>query len=103
MENDLSDERKSELCLKCLKCCDYIAVRSIVNPNNFFERQFYQTRGCTTMVIDNQTLVFIPFRCPHVTKDGCDIYENRPHYCKTYDGRKDPFMKDTCLWGKEEL
>lgn len=99
----MDDNKKSELCLKCLKCCSYIGVVSSGNPNNFFERNFYKVRGCETLVKNNKLIVIMPFKCPHLTEKGCDIYDRRPLICKEYDGREDPFMKDKCLWGKEEL
>ena len=97
----MGNNKKSELCLKCLKCCEHIGVRSIVNPNNFIDRSFYELRGCKTIVKDDQLIVIIPFKCPHLTKEGCDIYEKRHHYCRIYDGREDPFMEEICLWGKQ--
>jgi Fe-S-cluster containining protein len=95
-------ERKSELCLKCLECCKWIGVVSAIDPNNYFERSFYEIRGCKTFVKDGHLIVIIPFKCHHLTEKGCDIYEKRPLYCKEYDGREDPFMKSKCLWGKDD-
>ena len=93
---DKLDEIKSKLCLQCMECCRYIGIVSVVNTPN--ERNFYETRGFT--VIDNAGFLVIIQQaiCPHLKWNGCDIYETRPAYCRNYDGRKDPFMKNKCLW-----
>jgi Fe-S-cluster containining protein len=102
--NDLSDDKKSELCLKCLKCCTYIAVPSIIDSNNAFVVNFYKTRGCKTFVHKNILMIVIEYKCPHLTENGCSIYDKRPIICKNYDGRLDETIKvmgDICLWEKE--
>lgn len=83
-----------------MECCKYIGVVSVVDPNNFFERQFYETRGFKTIIKDGHLIIILPNICPHLTEKGCDIYSNRPYYCRMYDGRNDPFLKDKCLWKK---
>ena len=99
----LSKEKKEKLCLQCMECCKILAV-----PITWAEYisadaiEFYMTRGCWfAPITGGRRGLVIPYPCQHLTPEGCDIYENRPKVCKEYDGRKDPLMKDECLWIKK--
>ena len=61
---------------------------------------FFRARGCSFKIKKNGLHIVIPAPCPHLNKDGCDIYEMRPEDCKVFDGRNDPLVKDVCLWDK---
>ena len=98
----LSDKMKSELCLRCLECCKLFYIP--VSPDLLARRviEFHKARGCSTILLHgNIPVVVIPFQCPHLTPEGCDIYGERPEVCKSYDGTDDPLMKDKCLWFKK--
>ena len=41
-------------------------------------------------------LLSFPLSCPHLTEDGCSIYEERPWSCREYNGIED--FGDECLW-----
>jgi Fe-S-cluster containining protein len=64
--------------------------------------EFYKTRGCKLVYADGLMLVAMEYVCPHLTPEGCSIYEDRPDWCRQYDGRKDPVVAEKCLWGKEK-
>lgn len=77
-----------------------LGVRAGINPENARTRHFYETRGCKIMPTDQLPYIVIPYPCPHLTEKGCAIYDKRPIACRNYDGRRDPIMHYTCLWGK---
>ena len=99
----LDNKKKERLCLQCMECCKILAVpipwKEHVTPEAI---AFYLTRGCWFAPISGgRRGLVIPFQCPHLTPEGCDIYENRPLACKEYDGTRDPLMSDKCLWIKK--
>jgi len=94
------EKKKQRLCLQCMECCKNLTVpiESICQE----AIEFYAARNCRiTPILGGRQGVVIPFPCPHVTPEGCDIYDERPIACKQYDGTKDPLMKDKCLWIKK--
>ena len=99
---DLTTGTKSKLCLECMECCKIVAVRAAINPLNKRTKEFYQARGCRIIPTDQLPLVVIPYMCPHLSPQGCLIYDRRPLACRLYDGRYDPIMSHICLWGKVE-
>ena len=96
----LDDKKKSKLCLQCLECCKVIAIPvEHVSPETI---ELYVARGCWLAPLSGGRYgIVIPFPCPHLTPEGCDMYNNRPQVCKDYDGKKDPLMADKCLWIKK--
>ena len=96
---DLSDERKSELCLRCLECCKVLTFGFLYNEEM---EGFYRTRGCLTHKVEDMLFVEVDSWCQHLSFLGCTIYAERPESCRVYDGRRHPVLKDRCLWGKEE-
>jgi Fe-S-cluster containining protein len=92
----LNKTKKRKLCLQCLECCKVFYVPTQIN--NEAEKEFYELRGCTVENFRGNQVVVIPLPCPHLTPEGCNIYNERPEVCKNYDGTKDPLMKDKCLW-----
>jgi Fe-S-cluster containining protein len=98
----MTDEHKQQLCLSCLKCCKVIGVPiSSYYASIPQVHEFYTTRGGRVVPYKDFTLIVFPFPCPHLTEQGCSIYQSRPNACRAYDGTKDPIMKDECLWGKD--
>lgn len=79
-------------CIKCQKCCRILTV-----PTRYMLDQklveFYRARGIKLKMADGFGLdAVIPYKCPHITKDGCDIYDRRPQVCRDFDGRKVPYL-----------
>lgn len=64
--------------------------------------EFYTVRGATIIKGDimnryGQVALRVPSDCQHIDHYvGCKIYGKRPQYCRTYDGRRDLFMKEIC-------
>ena len=95
----LSTKKKEKLCLQCAECCKILAVEVTLQSMPPEAIAFYVTRGCWLATLSGGRLgLVIPYQCPHLTPEGCDIYEDRPLVCKDYDGTRDPLMKDKCLW-----
>ena len=100
---ELSDEQKSELCMKCYWCCKvlYLPVdMNIMAPHwgefagrNLFIRPHFAS---------NTWWAILPLPCPNLTDKGCRIYKQRPDVCRNYDGRKDIFYPGKCLWNHPE-
>ena len=111
MPSDL-ERKKQDLCLACLECCKHLVffVRPQAAVGQTWIRalreleSFYKIRGCGFKKLTNNwggietCLVEVPFPCPHLTKYGCDFYNDRPDICRKYDGRRDPMMSATCRW-----
>lgn len=95
----MTSKEESKICLSCLECCHWVTF-TVPTPRLTFLKErfldFYKARGFKT--VDNDTTIEIVIRttCPHLTKQGCDIYPQRPEVCKTYDGRLDRHMGDYC-------
>ncbi|NLI30459.1 MAG: YkgJ family cysteine cluster protein [Nitrospiraceae bacterium] len=92
--------KKQRLCIACRKCCQELGVFTL---NAFYEDppedviHFYQTRGCSITPHESGLLYLsIKMPCPHLTDDGCAIYEDRPQICRKYSGLEE--FGDACLW-----
>lgn len=99
----LTDDEKMILCLRCQKCCKSVAISLRHDPESDMYRrvtEHYMAHGCTSMIFGNSLIISIPHICQHLTENGCSIYKNRPLVCREYDGRKDPRMFRSCLWGQ---
>jgi Fe-S-cluster containining protein len=94
--------RRSRLCLKCLKCCHMIVFPTQYSEFDSFARELYEKRGWTVRAYKKKLWMNKEKTCRHLTPQGCTIYHTRPAACKIYDGRQDPAMRDECLWGKPE-
>jgi len=63
--------------------------------------EFYKARGFDVKIIQDIPHIAIDNPCPHLDLEkGCRIYATRPKWCRLYDGRFDPFVRDKCLWNK---
>jgi Fe-S-cluster containining protein len=78
-----------------------------VNPEDLAaQKEFYKARGATRVIMMGDSKRFWaiwPWKCPHPTKIGCDIYEHRPTVCREYDGRADPLMRGICKLPERKL
>jgi Fe-S-cluster containining protein len=95
---ELTDKAKSDLCIKCQYCCTavYIPLAKGTNLELYIARGFQILfRGADPFII----LEDMP--CQHLTNKGCNIYNIRPLVCSLYDGRKDLFFPEKCLWSKQ--
>jgi Fe-S-cluster containining protein len=96
-------EDKSKICLSCLACCKKfwtVVTDDLANPDI---RELYEARGWTChmgIVKGKRTNAIVTdlMPCPNLTPFGCKVYPERPKICRTYDGRKDPFMASDCKW-----
>ena len=84
-------------CLDCLECCKNISYEiEMKGPLRLYE-EFATVRGLKiSKVVGNRVYILIPLACPHLTNEGCEIYEFRPEVCRIYDGRRDPALKEKC-------
>lgn len=90
---------KEKLCLKCMACCK-ITVAPLVFPSDSKGAEaFYRARGYETGERRGQLCLILQIPCAQLTAFGCKMYNDRPKWCRQYDGRTDPFID--CLW--EEL
>jgi len=91
-------DEKQKLCLSCLECC-----KTLATPFDYYrlsdeDIKFYKMRGAQFFTTNKGPFMVLNFSCPHLTENGCSIYEERPRICKEYDGREIPFMKGKCKW-----
>ncbi|RLC88837.1 MAG: hypothetical protein DRJ03_00950 [Chloroflexi bacterium] len=82
---------EQKICVECQECCKWL-VFYLDKETLAFYKEVYETRGCEI----NANALFVNAPCQHLTKDGCAIYEHRPIYCRTYNGRLDPAMMGKC-------
>jgi len=85
-----------------MKCCKALHIPTIfaAHPDVL---SFYEARGIRTVIdVHGRVIIEIQGACPQLTLLGCKIYTQRPIYCRVYDGRRDPYLRDECLWGKEQ-
>ncbi len=93
--------RKQRLCLECQKCCRSVGVYThpdLYDGSTKEIMEFYKMRGFTEQKDNGALLLTIPLPCPHLTTDGCGIYEKRPLACRKYSGIED-FGRE-CLWSR---
>src|SRR5574340_112937 len=91
---------KQRLCIECRKCCSNIAVYT--HPDFYRSSAeevlaFYKMRGIRVKKEKGAFLLSFPLPCPHLTEDGCSIYEHRPQSCRAYNGIEDLDRKSTRL------
>ena len=91
---------KERLCISCQKCCKeiFIYTHPILYscPTNTVV-DFYRARGFDVTKLGEDALILsLKHTCPHLTPEGCDIYEKRPKACVDYSGIED--FGDDCLW-----
>ncbi len=95
---------KERLCLACRRCCTEISVYThpvLYTCSAEKIVDFYRARGFDVTRLEEDAII-LSFRhvCPHLTADGCDIYDTRPSACAEYSGIED-FGED-CLWSTLE-
>lgn len=96
------EESDSELCLKCMECCKLLAIPLAYRADNKDMIKFFEARGHKIQTYNGIPYILLRETCKHLhPENGCDIYKDRPKWCKQYDGRFDPFVRDKCLWNKK--
>jgi len=75
-------EKVKDKCGECHSCCQFFLITLSEVPNDFM--QFIHTWGISTDKNGDSVLLKIYSPCQHLTKDGCDIYQQRPIYCRDY-------------------
>ena len=93
---------KERLCLSCLKCCRELSIYThpvLYSCPAEDIVEFYEARGFHVVRLEEDAVVLsIAHACPHLTPEGCDIYERRPKVCREYSGIED--FGAGCLWSK---
>ena len=89
----------TECCKNCGKCCHTILIPTRFEWSDMDSRIFYEKRNITA-VKDNMggiTLVMTGNPCAHFKRgEGCNIYENRPYWCRVYEPKDDTFHASLC-------
>jgi len=93
---------KEKLCLQCFECCKQIYIPLAIRFLDTDTKAFYKARGFEIRFYEVQPYLIGKIVCPQLTPKGCKIYSKRPLHCRIYDGRKDLFYPEKCLWQKGE-
>ncbi len=101
MESNSKTE-KERLCLSCRKCCREVSIYThpiLYSCSAEKIVEFYEARGFKVDRLEEDAMILSLERaCPHLTPEGCDIYERRPAVCREYSGIED--FGENCLWSK---
>lgn len=101
LENiDLLEQQKSKLCLSCQACCKLSYVEVSQSLNNQANLTFLAFKGFQFFESNLHLFLILKSPCKHLSPKGCKIYSERPVACKTFDGRKDPWIGEICKWSK---
>ncbi|HMK60412.1 MAG TPA: YkgJ family cysteine cluster protein [Dissulfurispiraceae bacterium] len=90
---------KQRLCIECKKCCTKVGVYTDPSIYELPEKDiihFYEARGAEVNRSGSELFILFDVPCPHLTTQGCDIYERRPKICRIYSGLDE--FGDECLW-----
>ncbi len=93
---------KEKLCIACQKCCKELFIYT--HPVLYSCPagplvDFYRARGFDVKRLEEDAIILsFKHTCPHLTPEGCDIYEQRPEACVNYSGIED--FGEECLWSK---
>jgi len=91
--------KKQRLCIECRKCCTKVGVYTDPSIYELPENDvihFYQARGAEISRSGSDLFILFDLPCPHLTTQGCAIYERRPRICRIYSGLEE--FGDECLW-----
>jgi len=91
--------KKRQLCIQCGKCCQRVGIctdPAIYEMTEADVINFHQARGATVRKSHDQLFIIFHTPCPHLTRTGCAIYEERPKIFRTYSGLDE--FSDDCLW-----
>ncbi len=95
---------KERLCISCQKCCNELFVYThpvLYSCSAETIVDFYKARGFDVSRLEEDAIILsFKHTCPHLTPDGCDIYEDRPKACAEYSGIED--FGEGCLWSTLE-
>lgn len=99
MERKVLSE-KEKLCIACQKCCKELFLYThpvLYSCPAETIVDFYRVRGFDVTRLEEDALILsFKHTCPHLTSEGCDIYEKRPQACVEYSGIED--FGEECLW-----
>jgi len=76
---------EKDKCKRCGECCRYLRFRVEGIGKDKDQLEYWNARGCT---IEGDVIV-IPFVCPHLKNNLCDIHETKPKLCKQFRGQKE--------------
>jgi len=88
------------ICIRCQECCRWMTFNLFKPSNEMLD--YYDKHGCRLISMGESVLVMVPSTCQHLGHSGCAIYPARPEFCRGYDGRNDPLMRDACQLPKGE-
>ena len=102
----MTDEEKSELCMRCGNCCKKILFHIVAPDLPDVAMEWFNARGVEIMKKSGRRWVIsLSHTCPNLVEEGkgeeyrcyCRIYDHRPKACRNYDGR---FGEDrvNCKW-----
>ncbi len=99
----MNKTQQQEDCIKCQLCCKALVFRIAPSKTSL---EFYRARGLKIHKdgswLADDYFVEVPHVCPHLTNNGCDIYENRPLACQAFDGKRNVATKEKCLWNRRD-
>jgi Fe-S-cluster containining protein len=93
----MTDQEKQTICKKCQACCKVIGF---VCSNAIMEFMFHWGYEIKPLD-DNEFVAMLNHPCQHITESGCDIYEQRPSFCREYFAYDDPALSHLCKLPKE--
>ncbi len=103
MKSKKQKEREA-LCKACQRCCKelYIYTHPVMYGCSAQKViDFYEARGFSVTRLEKDALILgLHYPCPHLTPQGCAIYEKRPQACREYSGIED--FGEECLWSTLE-
>lgn len=76
-------EKTKDRCGECHSCCEYFLITLNEVPDDFMA--FVRTWGILFDKNGDAVLLKIFSPCQHLTSKGCDIYPDRPAYCREYN------------------
>lgn len=93
---------EERLCISCQKCCRELSIYThpiLYSCPAEDIVDFYEARGFHVDRLEEDAIVLsVEQTCPHLTPEGCDIYDRRPKVCREYSGIED--FGERCLWSK---
>jgi Fe-S-cluster containining protein len=88
------------ICIRCQECCKWMTFTLDGGRQRDQLIEYYEKHGCRVVTEEkigwSKVQVMIPYQCPNLTEKGCAIYTQRPQFCREYDGRNDPLLRDVC-------
>ena len=75
----------SETCIACRVCCEYEAL-TLANYKQL-ELAYHKGHNVLYDPVLNTWYMLLSWKCPHISEDGCDIYDhpNKPELCSSWE------------------